>query len=89
MRTLWPVDIECILDSVKKTGRAVIVHEAPRTCGYGAELSALLAERCIEYLQAPIVRVAGPDTPFPYALENAYMPDAKRVVAGIEKALRY
>src|SRR5438874_4256011 len=73
LRTLWPVDIDCIVTSVTKTGRAVIVHEAPRTCGYGAELSALLAERCIEYLQAPIVRVAGPDTPFPYSLEQAYM----------------
>ena len=53
------------------------------------ELSALLAERCIEYLQAPVVRVAGPDTPFPYALEQAYLPDANRVARGIEKALQY
>jgi pyruvate dehydrogenase E1 component beta subunit len=89
LRTLWPVDIDAILGSVRKTGRAVIVHEAPRTCGYGAEVAALIAERTIEHLQAPIVRVAGPDTPFPYTLENAYLPGVDRVLGGIEKALKY
>jgi 2-oxoisovalerate dehydrogenase E1 component beta subunit len=89
LRTLWPVDIDCILASIRKTGRAVIVHEAPRTCGYGAEIAALLAEKAIDCLQAPIVRVAGPDTPFPYALEQAYLPDVDRVLRGIEKALKY
>ena len=89
LRTLWPVDLEAILASVRKTGRVVIVHEAPRTCGFGAELAALIAERAIEYLQSPIVRVTGFDTPFPYTLENAYLPDAERVLRGIEKALKY
>jgi pyruvate dehydrogenase E1 component beta subunit len=74
-----------VLESVKKTGRCVVVYEAPKTCGYGAELSALIAEKCIEYLEGPIVRVAGFDTPFPYTLEPLYMPDSKRVLAGIEK----
>jgi 2-oxoisovalerate dehydrogenase E1 component beta subunit len=89
LRTLWPVDIAAVLTSVRKTGRAIIVHEAPRTGGYGAELAALLAEKAIEHLQAPIVRVAGPDTPVPYTLESTYVPNAARVVAGIEKALKY
>jgi len=89
LRTLWPVDIDAIETSTRKTGRVVIVHEAPRTCGYGAELAALLAERCIDFIQAPIIRIAGPDTPVPYALEPVYMPDVNRIVGGIEKALRY
>jgi 2-oxoisovalerate dehydrogenase E1 component beta subunit len=89
VRTLVPLDIEAILDSVKKTGRAVIVYEAPKTGGYGAEISALLAERAIEHLRGPIVRVAGFDTPFPYTLEDVYMPNADRVLAGIEKVMAF
>ena len=77
--------INASLRSLRGTGRCVVVYEAPKTCGYGAELAALLAERCIEYLEGPIVRVAGFDTPFPYTLEPLYMPDSKRVQAGIEK----
>ena len=89
LRTLVPLDIEAVLGSVKKTGRAVIAYEAPRTGGYGAEISALIAERAIEYLHGPIVRVAGFDTPFPYTLEDVYMPNAERVLAGIEKVMAF
>jgi 2-oxoisovalerate dehydrogenase E1 component beta subunit len=89
LRTLVPLDLESILASVKKTGRAVIVYEAPKTGGYGGEVSALLAERAIEYLRGPIVRVAGFDTPFPYTLEDVYMPNADRVLAGIEKVMAF
>jgi len=89
VRTLVPLDLDAILDSVKKTGRAVIVYEAPKTGGYGAEISALLAERAIEHLRGPIVRVAGFDTPFPYTLEDVYMPNADRVLAGIEKVMAF
>ena len=85
LRTLVPLDEQSLIESVKKTGRCVVVYEAPKTCGFGAELSAILAEKCIEYLEGPIVRVAGFDTPFPYTLETLYMPDQKRVLAGIEK----
>jgi 2-oxoisovalerate dehydrogenase E1 component beta subunit len=85
LRTLVPLDEATVLESVKKTGRCVVVYEAPKTCGYGAELSAILAEKCIEWLEGPIVRVAGFDTPFPYTLEHLYMPDQKRVLAGIDK----
>lgn len=89
LRTLWPLDIQAVIASVKKTGRVVIVHEAPRACGYGAELAAQVAERAIEYLQAPIVRVTGYDTPFPYTLEADYLPDAGRIIQGVQKALKF
>jgi len=89
LRTLVPLDTPAILDSVKKTGRAVIVYEAPRAGGCGAEISAILAEKAIEYLAGPIVRVTGFDTPFPYALEDVYMPNPDRVLAGIDKAMAF
>ena len=85
LRTIYPFDMDAVAESVKKTGRCVVVYEAPKTCGYGAELSAIVAEKAIEYLEGPVVRVAGFDTPFPYTLEPLYMPDQKRVLAGIEK----
>ncbi len=88
-RTLVPLDEELIVGSVKKTGRCVLVYEAPKTCGYGAELAAIVAEKCIEYLEGPVVRVAGFDTPFPYTLEHLYMPDARRVLAGIDKTFSW
>ncbi len=83
LRTLVPLDVQAVLDSVTKTGRVVIVHEAPRTCGYGAELAALIAERAITSLEAPVLRVAGFDTPFPYTLEQLYLPDVERVLAAV------
>jgi pyruvate dehydrogenase E1 component beta subunit len=89
LRTLMPFDIDAILASVKKTGRCVIVHEAPRTCGFGAELIASIQERAIEYLEAPIIRVTGLDTPFPYSLEHEYLPTADRVVRAIRQTLEW
>ena len=89
LRTLMPFDIDTILASVKKTGRCVIVHEAPRTCGFGAELIASIQERAIEYLEAPILRVTGLDTPFPYSLEHEYMPNADRVLGAIRQTLEW
>lgn len=89
LRTLVPLDIETILSSVKKTGRAIVVYEAPKTGGFGSEISALIAENAIEYLEAPILRVAGLDTPFPYALEHVYMPDSRRVLEAINKAMKF
>jgi 2-oxoisovalerate dehydrogenase E1 component beta subunit len=89
LRTLVPLDVDAIHASVKKTGRAVVVYEAPKTGGYGAEVSAILAERAIEYLRGPVLRVAGFDTPFPYALEDVYMPNADRVLAAIEKVMAF
>ena len=89
LRTLLPLDQETVLASVQKTGRLVIVHEAPRTCGYGAELAALAAERGLTSLQAPVLRVTGYDTPFPYALEHSYLPDSPRVSRAIEHVMSY
>jgi 2-oxoisovalerate dehydrogenase E1 component beta subunit len=89
LRTLVPLDAAAVLESVEKTGRVVILHEAPRTCGYGAELSALIAERALTSLQAPVVRVTGYDTPFPYILEHSYLPDAPRVMRAIEHVMSY
>jgi 2-oxoisovalerate dehydrogenase E1 component beta subunit len=85
LRTLLPFDIETIMSSVKKTGKAVIVHEACKTCGFGAEIAAQIAERGLLHLKAPIIRVAGFDTPFPYILEDEYMPNANRVLNAIER----
>ena len=65
------------------TGRAIVLHEAPRTCGVGAELCALVQEKTFLHLKAPVTRVTGFDTPFPYALEKVYMPDANRVLAAV------
>ena len=88
LRTLLPLDVDCVLASVRKTGRCVIVHEAPRTCGFGAELAALVAERALGSLLAPIARVAGFDTPFPYTLEHVYLPDARRVGGAIAHVMQ-
>jgi len=89
LRTLWPVDLDSIIESVKKTGRVVIVHEAPKSCGFGAELISLINEHAFVYLEAPPVRVTGWDTPFPYTLENEYLPLANRIHPAIVKTARF
>jgi 2-oxoisovalerate dehydrogenase E1 component beta subunit len=87
LRTIVPVDIEAIEESVKKTGRCVVVHEATRTAGFGAELAALVQERCFYHLEAPVQRVTGFDTPYPHSLEWAYFPGPVRIGLGLKKAL--
>ena len=87
LRTLLPIDINAIVVSVEKTGRCLIVHEATRTGGYGAELSALIQERCFHHLEAPIVRVTGWDTPYPHAFEWDYFPGPRRVAEGIRQVM--
>ncbi|MCU1277392.1 MAG: branched-chain alpha-keto acid dehydrogenase component [bacterium] len=89
LRTLLPLDAETVLASVRKTGRVVIAHEAPKTCGYGAELAALIAEKALMSLEAPINRVAGFDTPFPYTLENEYLPSPDRVALAIKQTAQF
>ncbi len=89
LRTLLPLDEEAVLDAARRTGRVVIVHEAPRFCGLGGELSALIAEHAIEYMEAPIKRVTGFDTPFPYTLEYHYMPDERRILDAVEFVARF
>jgi pyruvate dehydrogenase E1 component beta subunit len=84
IRSLRPLDEAAILASVAKTGRVVIVHEAPRTVGFGAELAALIAEKAIFDLQGPVLRVTGFDVPYPYwTIEDAYVPSVQRVVAAV------
>jgi len=89
LRTLVPLDVGMVIESAKKTGRVIIVHEAPKTAGFGAEISAVIAERAIEYLKAPILRVTGYDTPFPYTLEEYYLPSAPKVLKAIDKIMQY
>ena len=89
LRSLVPLDTETIPGSVRKTGRVVIVHEAQKTCGFGAELSALIAEKAMLSLEAPIVRVAGLDTPFPYTLEMEYLPSPERITKAIAETARF
>jgi 2-oxoisovalerate dehydrogenase E1 component beta subunit len=80
LRTLWPLDINTVIESVKRTGRLVVVHEAPRTAGFGAELVTLVCERALYHLEAAPVRVTGFDTPFPYSLEMEYLPLSHRIL---------
>ncbi len=87
LRTLLPLDMEAIEKSVQKTGRCVIVHEATRTCGYGAELAAIVAENCFYHLESPVVRVTGWDTPYPHAHEWDYFPGPARVGAALKKVM--
>ncbi|WP_425409513.1 alpha-ketoacid dehydrogenase subunit beta [Hyphococcus sp.] len=87
LRTILPLDLETIEESVKKTGRCVIVHEATKTCGFGAELMAIVAESCFYHLEAPIIRVTGYDTPYPHAHEWDYFPGPKRVGDALKKVM--
>ena len=90
MRTIYPFDIEAVEESVSKTGRCVIVHEAPKTCGFGAEIATQIMERCFLHLEAPVQRVAGFDTIMPYyKLENDYLPDADRIEKAIQEIGAY
>lgn len=88
LRTLIPLDIDAIEQSVRKTGRCLIVHEATRTGGFGAELSALVQERCFYHLEAPIERATGFDTPYPHSLEWAYFPGPVRIREALRKVLK-
>jgi len=88
LRTLWPVDIDMIVQSVKKTGRLVVVHEAPKTGGFAGELISLVVERAFYYLEAPPARVTGFDTPFPFTLEMEYLPLSHRIVPVVLQTAR-
>lgn len=90
LRTLKPLDTEAVSASVKKTGRAIVVHEAQRNCGLGAEVASQIMEHCFLHLQAPVVRVTGFDTilPLPH-LEKYFLPNAEKIVQAIERVMRY
>jgi len=88
LRSLKPLDEEGLLASVARTGRVVVVQEAPRVCGFAAEVSAVLAEKAIFDLQGPVIRVTGYDVPYPYwQIEDAYMPSVERVVDAARRVL--
>jgi pyruvate dehydrogenase E1 component beta subunit len=89
LRTLWPVDADTVVQSVKKTGRLVVVHEAARACGFGGEMVAQICEQAFLHLEAPPRRVTGWDTPFPYTLENEYLPLAHRITPALLETARY
>ena len=86
LRSLVPLDEEAVFESVARTGRAVVVHEASRFCGYGAEVAARLSEQCFHYLEAPVLRVAGFDIPYPPpSLEEYHLPSVDRILAAIDR----
>lgn len=89
LRSIVPLDIDTVIASVEKTGRVVIVQEAPRTAGIAAELTALITEKAFLSLEAPVQRVTGWDTPFPYTLDLEYLPSADRVVQAMRRALNF
>lgn len=89
-RTIYPTDFKTIINSVKKTGRAVILHEAPKSVGFGAEITSRIQENAILSMEAPVERVTAPDVPYPlYTLEDFYMPNKKRAIKGMEKVLNF
>lgn len=87
LRTLIPLDLDAIKRSVTKTGRCVVIHEATRTCGFGAELAALVQEHCFFQLEAPVERVTGWDTPYPHAFEWEYFPGPQRLAAALRRTI--
>jgi len=90
LRTIYPLDMDTIEASVKKTGRCVVVHEAPKTAGFGAEIAARIMEHCFLHLEAPVQRVTGYDTIMPYyKLELEYLPEAERIAAAIDQIAAY
>jgi len=87
---LVPLDLEALASSVRKTGRAVVVHEAPMTLGVGAEVVARIVEDCFDYLEAPVLRVTGYDTPYPPAtIERHYLPSIERILAAVDRVVGY
>jgi pyruvate dehydrogenase E1 component beta subunit len=90
LRTISPMDVEAVVQSIRKTGRGVIVHEAPKTCGFGAEIVALINEKALLSLQAPVERVTGFDVPFPLMKsEDYYLPNPKRIVTAVKKVMSF
>ena len=89
LRTIIPWDEETVLNSVRKTGRCIVTHEAPITCGFGAELTSTIQEKAFLHLEAPVKRVCGYDTPFPLAFESLYLPDRFKLLEAIKQTVKY
>ena len=90
LRSLVPLDVATLADLVRSTGRAVVVHEAPMTLGMGAEIVARIVEEAFDHLEAPVLRVTGPDVPYPPAsLEQVYLPSVERIAAAARRVVAY
>lgn len=89
LRTIFPWDEETVINSVKKTGKCIVTHEAPLSAGFGAELAAKIQEKCFLHLEAPIKRVCGYDTPFPLVFEPFYLPDRFKILEAIKETVKY
>jgi 2-oxoisovalerate dehydrogenase E1 component beta subunit len=89
LRTVYPYDFDIIKKSVTKTGKAIVSHEAPLTCGMGAEIASRISEECFLSLEAPVKRICGYDTPFPHTLEPFYYPDRFKIFEAIKDAINY
>jgi 2-oxoisovalerate dehydrogenase E1 component beta subunit len=89
LRTIYPYDEETVIKSVMKTGRCIVTHEAPLTCGFGSEISSKIQEKAFDYLEAPVKRVAGYDTPFPLVWEQLYLPDRFKIFEAIKQTVQY
>jgi pyruvate dehydrogenase E1 component beta subunit len=90
IRSIYPFDIDAIIDSVKKTGRAIVVHEAARTCGFGAEIITQINEKALLHLQGPVERITGFDTVFPLPkAEEYYLPNENKIIKGIRKVMNF
>ena len=89
LRTILPWDEETVINSVKKTRRCIVTHEAPLTCGFGAELAAKIQEKCFDYLEAPVRRITGYDTPFPLVFEPMYLPDRFKLFEAMKETVDY
>lgn len=89
LRTILPWDEETVINSIKKTGKCIVTHEAPITCGFGSELAAKVQEKAFDYLEAPVRRVCGYDTPFPLVFEPLYLPDQRKLFEAIKETVNY
>lgn len=89
LRTVLPWDRDTVVSSVKKTGKCVVTHEAPLTCGFGAELVSKIQEEAFDYLEAPVRRVAGYDIPFPLVFEQVYLPDRFKILEALKHTVNY
>ena len=89
LQTIVPWDVDCVANSVQRTGKLIVSHEAPVTCGFGAEVVATLQDRCFLSLEAPIQRVCGYDTPSPLVFEKYYIPDALKNLEKIREVVEF
>jgi len=89
LRTIVPWDVETVVNSVKKTGKCIVSHEAPLNNGFGGEVAAKVQEACFLHLEAPVVRVCGYDTPFPMIFEPFYLPDRFKIFEAIKETVNY